>query len=156
MISQTNGETISSNSISLDLSRNAGRLNIEVIKKYYGEYDLIAAYLGNGIGITIDNQGIQNREVNEINVGANIVDLPNFATGFEAKHIVPTVYSTLPCDIYMHVNLGAENFGKKAYVFKLSKQSNSYELKGVMDINTIGNIAIQTDEMTDIMILIED
>jgi hypothetical protein len=145
-----------SDTINLDISKTKGVLNIALVNDYYGKYSMIAAHLGNGIGVTINNANISAGEETTVNVGATIVDVPNFAQGFETKHIVPTKASALPFEIYMHVNVGVENVGKKAYVFKLNSVGKTYELSGVMDVNAIGNIAIQTTEMTDIIILIQD
>jgi hypothetical protein len=157
--SSTDTTTVSpatSDTINLDISKTKGVLNIALVNDYYGKYSMIAAHLGNGIGITINNAGVSTGAETTVNLGATIVDVPNFAQGFETKHVVPTKASALPFEIYMHVNVGAENAGRKAYVFKLNSVGKTYELSGVLDVNAIGNIAIQTTEMTDIIILIQD
>jgi hypothetical protein len=147
---------IPNDTLSLDISKSSGKLNIGAIKEYYGEYDYIAAHLGNGIGITINNLGTLDDTISEINVGAEIVEVPNFAQGFDTVHIVPTTAAVLPCDVYMHIHVGTKNIGKKAYIFKFNSVENKYELNGIFDVNEIGNVAIATNEMTDIMVLVQE
>jgi hypothetical protein len=152
----TNTNTGVDTTLNLNMANSKGRLNIAAVEKFYGQYDMIAAHLGNGIAITVSNISTLTGTDTEINVGATIVDVPNFASGFETKHIVPTKASELPFEIDMHVYVGVENAGKKAYIFRFNSKEKKYELKGIMDVNVIGNIALQTDEMTDIMILVQN
>jgi hypothetical protein len=92
----------------------------------------------------------------DIDVGARIDKVPNFAAGFTTFQLTPNKVSALPCEIYVHMNLGTENIGKVAYIFKLNTNANAYELTSASIINEIGNIAVPTEEMTNIVVLVQD
>ena len=61
----------------------------------------------------------------------------------------------LPFSMITNVNVGMDKIGKEAYIFKKSLVTGSYELGAIMTVNEIGNVILQTKELTDIMILIK-
>lgn len=54
----------------------------------------------------------------------------------------------------IHMQVGNEYTGDIAYLFQKSTSSGEYQLKNITTVNEIGNVALQTKELTDIVILI--
>jgi G3E family GTPase len=54
------------------------------------------------------------------------------------------------------MNLGINNIGKAAYIFERDLQANSYVLKDAVIVNEIGNVAINTNQITDVMVLVAE
>ena len=52
------------------------------------------------------------------------------------------------------MNLGTEYVGKTAYIYSKSLLTGNYERVNITTVNEIGNVAIQTNELTDIIVLI--
>ena len=51
------------------------------------------------------------------------------------------------------MNVGAYN-GQIAYLFSRDRITGEYVLSSITTVNEIGNVALQTNQMTDIMVLI--
>ena len=54
------------------------------------------------------------------------------------------------------MNVGAEYAGATAYIFRKSLTTGSYEFVKTMQVNEIGNVAIFTNEMAEVMVLIQN
>jgi hypothetical protein len=54
------------------------------------------------------------------------------------------------------MNLGVEYTDKTAYIFERDLDTNTYERKSIVAVNEIGNVMLNTDEMSDIMVLIAE
>ena len=54
----------------------------------------------------------------------------------------------------IHMQVGQEYTGNIAYLFQKSILSGEYQLKNITVVNEIGNVALQTNELTDIVVLI--
>jgi hypothetical protein len=54
------------------------------------------------------------------------------------------------------MNFDKEYEGKTAYVFRRDIETNTYDRKEIVPVNEIGNVALHTDEITDIMVLIAE
>jgi hypothetical protein len=141
--------------MTVQLVGKSGTFNPQVAKEFYGEYKLIAAHLGNGVGITVDASQITGDE-EEVNLGYTMVKVPEFAAGFQTYHLAPYEASKISYYVDVHMNLGKEYENKIAYVFILDLETKAYVLKGAMPVNEIGNVALHTDEISDIMVLIAE
>lgn len=53
------------------------------------------------------------------------------------------------------MNVGAEYAGKTTYLFSKNLKTNEYELSGVTTVNEIGNVGLLTDDITEVMVLIQ-
>jgi hypothetical protein len=120
--------------------------------KYYGQYKYISAHLGNGVGITIEGSQLNGHKEN-VNLGFTMEKVPGFAQGFQTYEVTPYQSSKLDYSIDVHINVGEEYAGKTAYVFSRDIDTNTYERKEVVSVNEIGNVALHTDEVTDIIVL---
>ena len=56
-------------------------------------------------------------------------------------------------ELGIHMNVGAYN-GQIAYLFSRDLITGEYVLSSITSVNEIGNVALQTNQMTDIMVLI--
>lgn len=68
-------------------------------------------------------------------------------------HFKPCHTQVLPYAIGIHMNVGAYN-GQIAYLFSRDLITGEYVLSSSVPVNEIGNIALQTNQMTDIIVLI--
>lgn len=129
------------------------RLKSEFLNKYRGRNLYLMAHLGNGIGFTIFSEQSADKEVK---LATEIKKLPNFAIGFTTFHLHPLQTAQLSYTIGVHVNVGSEFVGRTAYIFKKSLLTGEYEQVLITTVNEIGNVAVQTTDLTDFMILVED
>jgi hypothetical protein len=141
--------------LNIHLEGNIGKFRPQAMKEYYGKYHYIAAHLGNGVGITIDGSQLTGNET-DVNLGFIMVKVPGFAEGFQTYHLIPYQTSKLPYSIDVHMNFDKEYEGKTAYVFRRDIETNTYDRKEIVPVNEIGNVALHTDEITDIMVLIAE
>lgn len=139
-------------SVNLNLTGTA-KLQSDLIAKYRSRNMFLLAHLGNGVGFTI-NAGSMSADMKELNLETKKEVVVNFAEGFDTVKLSPSVKGQLGFEIGIHANLGVEYAGKTAYIFKKSTLTGEYSLSLVATVNEIGNVAIQTNELSDIMILI--
>lgn len=139
--------------ITFALSQKNALLKSELLNKYYGQNLQLMAYLGKGLGFTIDSSQLTS-DVADLELSAAIEEMAGFAEGFETFHFAPKKETELPYQIGIHINVGTENINKTAYVFSKNLTTGLYELKEISEVNEIGNIATITSEVTDIMIMI--
>ncbi len=130
-------------------------LKLEVMSKYYGRNMYVMAHLGNGIGYSIENSELA-KATEDVKLGSSMNKMDNFADGFDTFAIKPVQTKTLSYEVGLHVNVGAEYAGRTAYLFGKSLVTGSYELVKVMTVNEIGNVAMYMNEMTEVMILIQE
>jgi len=65
-------------------------------------------------------------------------------------------YIKLGMTIGIHANIGAEYAGKTAYVFVWNALTGEYERKSITTVNEIGNVGFFSDELTNVMILVQE
>jgi hypothetical protein len=92
----------------------------------------------------------------DINLNATMRKLNNFAEGFVTFQLTPYESAKLPYSVGIHMNLGVEYTDKTAYIFERDLDTNTYERKSIVAVNEIGNVMLNTDEMSDIMVLIAE
>lgn len=130
-----------------------GKLKAELLQKYYGRNLYLMAHLGNGIGYTIDASMVTS-DAAELELSSYMEEIKDFASGFTTKHFIPVKEAALPYSICIHMQVGAEYAGKTTYIFSKNFATGLYELRSVTAVNEIGNVALQTREMTEIIIMI--
>ena len=80
--------------------------------------------------------------------------MDNFAEGFMTFHMQPVNAVKLPYQVGLHINVGAEYAGHIAYIFTLDHATNTYAVNSTVVVNEIGNVMINVNELTDVMILV--
>ena len=130
-----------------------GKLKAELLQKYYGRNLYLMKHLGNGIGYTIDASMVTS-DAAELELSSYMEEIKDFASGFTTKHFIPVKEAALPYSICIHMQVGAEYAGKTTYIFSKNFATGLYELRSVTAVNEIGNVALQTREMTEIIIMI--
>jgi arabinogalactan endo-1,4-beta-galactosidase len=125
----------------------------EVISKFYDEEKPLLVHLGNGIGISIDSE-VVNEELVNVDLSASLNEVKNFAQQFATFRMKPKKESKLPCSAGINMNIGTVYKDHLAYIFVKNLTTGQYELKTVTTVSEIGNIGIITDEYTEIMALI--
>lgn len=130
-----------------------GKLKAELLQKYYGRNLYLMTHLGNGIGYTIDASMVTS-DTTELELSSYMEEIKDFASGFTTKHFIPVKEAALPYSICIHMQVGAEYAGKTTYIFSKNFATGLYELRSVTAVNEIGNVALQTREMTEIIIMI--
>ena len=129
-------------------------LKLAILSKYHGKNLNLLAHLGNGIGYSISNEEL-GKETEDLTLGSSMKKVASFAEGFDTYCVKPTLEKKLGYQIGLHVNVGAEYAGQVAYIFGKNLTTGQYELLMSMIVNEIGNVAVFTNEMTDVMILIQ-
>jgi len=130
-------------------------LKLDVLGKYFGRNMYVMAHLGNGIGYTVSNTEL-GKANEDIALGAKLEKVADFADGFETFRINVLQEKKLSYELGLHVNVGAEYSGSIAYIFSKSLVTGSYEFVQAMPVNEIGNVAVYTNEMTEVMVLIQN
>ena len=82
-------------------------------------------------------------------------EVKDFADGFDTFRIEPTTQKNLSFEVGMHVNVGKDFAGATAYIFTKSLVTGEYQLVKAMTVNEIGNVALMTNELTEVMVLIQ-
>lgn len=129
-------------------------LKLAILSKYHGKNLNLLAHLGNGIGYSISNEEL-GKETEDLTLGSSMKKVASFAEGFDTYCVKPTLEKKLGYQIGLHMNVGAEYAGQVAYIFGKNLTTGQYELLMSMIVNEIGNVAVFTNEMTDVMILIQ-
>ncbi|MBE5875700.1 MAG: hypothetical protein E7290_02285 [Lachnospiraceae bacterium] len=132
-----------------------GKLKADVLAKYYGQYAIVMVHAGNGIGYTIDTLQLTGSEA-DLTLKNKIEKDDNFAEGFETYKITVVEEKQLTYEIGTHINVGAENAGKTAYIFALNLITGQYEVKNVMTVNEIGNVVVMTNAISDMVVLVQE
>ena len=138
--------------VDVALGKSARKLRTELLQKYYGRNLYLMAHLGNGVGFSIYAPDIQD-VMTEYDFDSELMQLPE-KDGFKVFYMRPVKAIKLPYSAGIHMNLGTEYVGKTAYIYSKSLLTGNYELVNVTIINEIGNVAIQTNELTDIIVQI--
>ncbi len=141
--------------VDLVLSNKNANLTSKLLGKYFGVDMVLQAHLGNGVGFTIDANTLSAANV-EMNISSELRKLNTFADGFSTFHVKPSKAAKLGQEVGLHVNLGKEFEGKKAYIYAKNILTGELEFKGAMIVNEIGNVGLFTSEMTDVVIMVEN
>ena len=131
----------------------SGMLRVELLQKYYGQKLQLAAVVNKNVGITFDMQEV-NSVAGDMNLTSTMVPVKDFAEGFNTVRVIASERTSLPASAALHYHVGSENAGKIAYIYVLTEDVASYKFVTAMAVNEIGNVAIKTDDFTDVMILI--
>jgi len=141
--------------VDLVLSNKNANLTSKLLGKYFGVDMMLQAHLGNGVGFTIDANTLSESNV-EMNISSELRTLNTFADGFSTFHVKPSKAAKLGQEVGLHVNLGKEFEGKKAYIYTKNILTGKLEFKAAMTVNEIGNVGLFTSEMTDVVIMVEN
>lgn len=138
--------------VDVALGKSDRKLRTELLQKYYGRNLYLMAHLGNGVGFSIYAPDIQD-VMTEYDFDSELMQLPE-KDGFKVFYMRPVKAIKLPYSAGIHMNLGTEYVGKTAYIYSKSLLTGNYERVNITTVNEIGNVAIQTNELTDIIVLI--
>lgn len=81
-------------------------------------------------------------------------EIPNFAEAFTTYYMKPAEPQKLPGTFGIHLHVGEEYAGHVAYLFTLDRTTGLYQLHSTVTVNAIGNVMLESQELTDVMILI--
>ena len=140
------------NEIRVLLSAKEAILRVEVLQKYFGLGMQANVYLTNRIGYTIKADEM----TTDIDFSASMDVVENFADGFHTVSIKQMKLAKLGMTIGIHANVGTEYVGKTAYIFAWNTLTGEYERKAIVTVNEIGNVGFLTEELTNVMILVEE
>ncbi len=133
------------------LSQAEAMLKVSVLQKYFGTGMLVNAHLGNGVGFSMNANDV----VTDMNLSVSYETVENFADGFHTVSLKPEAITKLGASIGVHSHVGVEYAGKTAYIFTWNTLTGTYETKLVTTVNEIGNVGFFTEELTNVMILVE-
>ncbi len=133
------------------MTKDDAILKVTVLQKYYGRNMYLNAYVGSGLGFTVELDKV----MTDLNLGASMETVENFAEGFHTVSVKPVTAGKLGMTIGVHTHVGTEYVGATAYVFTWNGLTGLYEAKTVTTVNEIGNVGFFTDELTNVMILVE-
>ncbi len=129
-------------------------LKAEVLQKYFGRNISLLAHLGNGIGFSINTKDIT-AQMADINLGFTKEEMAGFAAGFDTFNLVPATDSVLNMEVGIHVHLGYGYVGKTAYIYTKNVYTGSFELYRTCTVNEIGNVGLFTNQLTNVMVLVQ-
>ena len=111
------------------------------------------AHLGNGIGYSI---AMADADVSiEPDLSSTVDRIENFADGFVTYKVTALHSMKLPYAIGLHINLGTEYTGRVAYIFVKDVVTGEYALNSTTIVNEIGNVMVYSNQLTDVMVLIQ-
>lgn len=139
------------NFVSIAFSEKNALLHQALLSKYYGKVHTLMAHLGNGIGYTMDTNATGGKDVD---LSATLQVVEKFAEGFDSFKMNTSQNTVLNGEIGIHVNVGAQYAGLQAYIFQKNIVTGLYELKNTMQVNAVGNVAVMTNAVADMYIMI--
>lgn len=140
--------------LNVNLSQEQMILRIQLFEKYHGMNLSVLAHLGNGIGYTIDTDFVANMTA-DVQLGASLSEIKQFAQGFATYRVIPAQPQKFARSLTVHVHVGEEHIGKTAYIFSLDSLTGQFVRKDVVTVSEIGNVALTTSELSQIMVMIE-
>ena len=91
----------------------------------------------------------------DIDLSATMQVIERFAAGFDSFRVEPRKSTVLGQQMGIHLNVGAQYAGKMAFIFQKNLTSGKYELYTAMLVNEIGNVAVTTNVLSNLYILIQ-
>lgn len=138
--------------VDIAASPEHARLTKEILQKYNGTDTSLMIHLGNGVGFSANlNSGAIS---DQVDFGAAFSEIPNFAEAFTTYYMKPAEPQKLPGTVGIHLHVGEEYAGHVAYLFTLERTTGLYQLHSTVTVNAIGNVMLESQELTDVMILI--
>lgn len=128
-------------------------LRAALLTKYFGQKVYFSAIFGADAAMTIDMQAAAGA-VSDMRLGYTLAPIPAFAAGFETVHAIPLQRTSLSFHATLHFHVGSEYAGKQAYIFILDEAGDRYTQIKTMTVNEIGNVALDTSDITDIIVMI--
>ncbi len=138
--------------VDIAASPEHARLTKEILQKYSGTDTNLMIHLGNGVGFSADLTG--GAISDQVDFGAAFSEIPNFAEVFTTYYMKPAEPQKLPGTVGIHLHVGEEYAGHVAYLFTLDRTTGLYQLHSTVTVNAIGNVMLESQELTDVMILI--
>lgn len=132
-----------------------GVLKASLLQKYYGQKVYFAVIFGKNAAMTIDMQTVTSAGA-DMKLGYTLVGIPAFAADFATIHAVPIQRTVLPFQATLHFNVGSAYAGKTAYIYLMDADAAKYILVKTMNVNENGNVAIDTEQFTDVIIMIAE
>ena len=126
-------------------------LRRQSIARFFGTNTILYSHLGNLVGITLDARQMVCADV-DLTIKKEV--LPLFAEGYETYALIPKKEVTLSFEVGIHVHVGKEFVGKEAYIFQKNLATGQMEQVSVEYVNEIGNVALLTNQMSQVMVLI--
>ena len=130
-------------------------LKASLLQKYYGQKVYFAVIFGKDAAMTIDMQTVTSAGA-DMKLGYTLVEIPAFAVDFATIHAVPIQRTVLPFQATLHFNVGSVYAGKTAYIYLMDADAAKYSLIKTMNVNETGNVAIDTEQFTDVIIMIAE
>lgn len=138
--------------VDIAASPEHARLTKEILQKYNGTDTNLMIHLGNGVGFSADLTG--GAISDQVDFGAAFSEIPNFAETFTTYYMKPAEPQKLPGTVGIHLHVGEEYVGHVAYLFTLDRTTGLYQLHSTVTVNAIGNVMLESQELTDVMVLV--
>ena len=138
--------------VDIAASPEHARLTKEILQKYNGTDTNLMIHLGNGVGFSADLTG--GAISDQVDFGSAFSEIPNFAEAFTTYYMKPAEPQKLPGTVGIHLHVGEEYAGHVAYLFTLDRTTGLYQLHNTVTVNAIGNVMLESQDLTDVMILI--
>ncbi len=139
--------------VDVTLQPENAKLRLELLQKYHGRNLYLMAHLGNGIGYSI---AMVDADVSiEPDMSSTMNRIENFADGFVTYKVTALHSMKLPYAIGLHMNLGTEYTGRVAYIFVKDMTTGEYVFNSTTIVNEIGNVMVCSNQLTDVMVLIQ-
>ena len=138
--------------VDIAASPEHARLTKEILQKYNGTDTSLMIHLGNGVGFSANlNSGAV---LDQVDFGSAFSQIPDFAEGFATYNMNPAEPQKFQGTIGIHLHVGEEYAGHVAYLFTLDRTTGLYQLHNTVTVNAIGNVMLESQELTDIMVLV--
>lgn len=138
--------------VDIAASPEHARLTKEILQKYNGTDTNLMIHLGNGVGFSADLTG--GAISDQVDFGAAFSEIPDFAEVFTTYYMKPAEPQKLPGTVGIHLHVGEEYAGHAAYIFTLNRTTGLYQLHSTVTVNAIGNVMLESQELTDVMVLV--
>lgn len=146
--------------VDVKMSSEKKVLQLELLAKYYEnetyrQNTVIQVYTSSNVGMTVVAGNVASKVTKEMNLTLEKKVLPSTpqhqVVFFEAE-----AASQYDFDFMMHMHVGKENAGKKAQIFVRTSKDATPVLVQEMTVNDIGNVAYQTQSVSDVIVLIAE
>ena len=132
---------------------NGDVLKASLLENYFGQKVFFSTIFSKDAAMMIDMQQVT--KTDDVKLGYKLSLMTNVEEKFDVIHAVPADIKSLPYNVMLHFNLGSRYNGKMSYIFAKNSSEEDYRLKKIMKVDEFGNVAFDTTDISDVIIMVE-
>lgn len=129
-------------------------LKAQLFREYANLKGYLLSSMSGKAGVRIDMESFMAANM-DLNLKCEIKKLVDFAPGFDTTCMTVFEKTQLPFTINLNICVDASNAGKTAFIFQKDFATDTYQLRKAVSVNEIGNVDLDTNEFTDVIVMVQ-